>query len=109
MVIPTILPPTNPQQGIKFYKAPPGAPPIPGVKPEGGKPQSFLFKYWYVILPLALMSFMGTGAPEDEAPAAGGAPSAGGVPKVGGAHAVAQAAAASGGESVSKQRRGKRN
>lgn len=103
MVIPTILPPTKPQQGIKFYKAPPGAPPIPGVKPEGDKPQSFLFKYWYVILPLALMSFMGTGAPEDETPAAGGAP------KVGGAPAVAQAAAASGGESVSKQRRGKRN
>jgi hypothetical protein len=108
MVIPTILPQTKAQHGIKFYKAPPGEKPIPGVKPEGDKPQSFLMKYWYVILPFALMTFMGSEGPQEAAPVAGA--SAGGAPNVvGGAPATAQAAAASAGDATTKPRRGKRS
>lgn len=117
MAIPTVLPQQRPPPGLKWYRrnaknSPnpllggsnvkhegggiPGG--IPGVDDEpSGFKSSFLYKYWYIILPVAIMGLFG-GQDESEAPgeqrAAAGA-SAGAV--------------AAGGVSQAKQRRGKRD
>jgi hypothetical protein len=80
----------------------PGGGPDQKGQEEEGTAQSFLRKYWYVILPLVIANFMGTpAAPEQPAQAAGGEEGATGQPA-----AASVAAAPSGLQS--KQRRGKR-
>jgi len=97
MAIPTLLPKTKPPPGLKWIprasvsgtattqSAPPGG---SGTTPPFGdnedaqkarESQSFLRKYWYIILPLALSTFFS--AEEPAAPAGAGA---GGKPKSGG-------------------------
>jgi hypothetical protein len=56
MTIPTILPQTKPPIGLKFFPRSQGAKDIPGYKPEDAGSKGFLMKYWYIILPLVIMS-----------------------------------------------------
>jgi len=78
MTIPTILPPTKPQAGLKFFPRSMGTQKVPGVDKEGedgSKPQSLLMRYWYVILPLFIVGMMGSQEeqPAEQTAAAGGA------------------------------------
>jgi hypothetical protein len=113
MVIPPILPTTKPQPGLKFFPRSQTAPAIPGVNQEGAEErQSFLRKYWYIILPLVIMSFLGGEEPQQQQTGAGGeggqgqqgAASPGRQPAV----APAQQPAVEGGNGAPKSRRGKR-
>mmetsp|Transcript_7947 Transcript_7947/g.19204 ORF Transcript_7947/g.19204 Transcript_7947/m.19204 type:complete len:302 (+) Transcript_7947:2-907(+) len=119
MIMKAVLPSTKPPPGMQFIPHPNlkknaaanaagggakgnGKPQIPGAPPEEPEAQSFLRRYWYIILPLMLANLMAApaapeGEPGQEGDAAGGAPAA--------VADSAPAAAASGG---SKQRRGKR-
>ena len=107
MVIPTVLPQQKPPPGLKWYRRNAKNNPTPllsGSKVEGGIPgvdseepggfkSSFLYRYWYIVLPLALMGLFG-GVEEEEAakqPQAGVAVPARGV------------------NGQAKQRRGKRD
>jgi len=115
MVIPAILPITAPQQGLKFYPKTPGQPGQPG-QPSPTlteEPKSFFMKYWYIILPLVIVSMIGPGA---EAPVANGTPATARQPTATTAAPTVQPASlnttgeSSSGASPSKpQRRGKRN
>jgi len=111
MAIPLVLPQTKPPVGLKFFprkdvgKMEHGAGSVPLLNPEAQdskQNQSFFVKYWYIVLPLTIMT-MFNGAGTEEAPTGeGGAPAAGAVPV---AAAAAGVAAAAGG---AKPRRGKR-
>ena len=111
-----VLPHSKPPPGLKFMANPsntakrgPGAAGPggdPNAEPETG-PQSFLKRYWYILLPLFLANFMGT--PEDPAKKQGAA-SGGASASDGGAAPAQPAVAASGAASAeggSKARRGK--
>ena len=119
--VPLVLPQQRPPPGLKWYrrnaKNNPNAPfggtkeggGIPGVddEPLSGFKSSFLYKYWYVIVPLAIMGLFG-GVDEEEVAkqrvqAAGGGAATGAVAAGGGA---ATGAVAAGG---AKKRRGKRD
>jgi len=116
LTIPAVLPSTNPPPGYDWIKRAKKAATNdkesgdnsqgPDAQDTGFDPeaeaaqqatanQSFLRKYWYIILPVALMSLTGG----EEPPQQGGAASAG---------AAAAGAAAAGASSGSRQRRGKR-
>ena len=96
MTIPPVLPQTKPQPGLKFFPRSKDA--IPGANPqEADKPQSFLMKYWYILLPLFIMGVFGGAEPQPQqqeqqgsqqqssagarAPAAAAAPPAAGAGK----------------------------
>jgi len=107
MTVPLVLPPYRPPADIKFFSSyrtrlsqqqqqvGSDGKPIPGTAPDGQN-QSFLRKYWYIILPVMIMSLTGGGAQEEEG--AAGAAAAG-------ATAVASTQASAG----AKPRRGKRS
>lgn len=114
MVIPTVLPQQRPPPGLKWYRRNAKNNPNPllggsNVKHEGGgipgledEPPtgfkaSFLYRYWYMILPLAIMGLFG--GVDDQS--GGGAAAAGGV--------AAAGAVAAGGATHASQRRGKRD
>jgi hypothetical protein len=110
MVIPILLPTTIPHPGLKFFSKAQGAASIPGVNPEGNKPnQSFFLRYWYMILPFAIMSLMGPAAEQAPSAPVDGATPTGGLPpaSAGGASKVV-AAARSPAEGTAQQRRAKR-
>ena len=114
MAIPTVLPKQKPPPGLKWYRRNAKNNPNPllggaNAKNEGGIPglddeppsglkASFLYRYWYIILPMALMGLFG-GVDEEQAKAQAGG---------GGGAAVAGAVAAGGATHASK-RRGKRD
>jgi len=120
MTIPTVLPNSNAPMGYNWIKrgrkiaessteninADESPNPDTGFDPEGeAKPEqhSFLRRYWYIILPVTIMTFIGPeAAQDDQQGAAAGAEGAG---RVAGATAAAGAAKASTG----RQRRGKRS
>eukprot|EP00984_Skeletonema_dohrnii_P013422 scaffold5563_cov111-Skeletonema_dohrnii-CCMP3373.AAC.1 len=113
--IPIVLPQTRPPAGLKWYRRNAKNSPNPflggsNVENKGGIPfvdeeapagfkSSFLYKYWYIILPLALMGLFGGVEEEPVQDTRGGAPVV--------ATTMAGAAAASGGQA--RQRRGKRD
>mmetsp|Transcript_16791 Transcript_16791/g.35080 ORF Transcript_16791/g.35080 Transcript_16791/m.35080 type:complete len:313 (+) Transcript_16791:103-1041(+) len=112
MAIPTVLPQSRPPPGLKWFKrnsksdSNPASGDVGEEQPSGFK-SSFLYRYWYIILPLAIASLFG-GA-EEEPPTGG---QQGVHAKASGAAqagvAAAGAAAAAGGGGV-RQRRGKRD
>lgn len=79
MTIPTLLPQTKPPPGLKFFARAQGAKDIPGLKTEAEQgPTSFLMKYWYIFLPLFIVTMMGGGgepppAAQDDPPQRTGA------------------------------------
>jgi len=102
MTIPSLLPESKPPPGLKFVSRPGSKDgPVPeGDAPAG--PQGFLTKYWYIILPMVLMSlFGGDAAPKQEE--GGEQQQRGAQPAV-----AAKPAAAAPGGSAARQRRGKR-
>lgn len=103
MAIPSLLPETKPPVGLKFFSKPGSkdGPVPPEDSPSG--PQGFLTKYWYIVLPMVLMSLFGGEAPPEED---GGEQQKGGAqPAV--ATNPAAGASAAGGSGV-RQRRGKK-
>ena len=125
MAIPTILPQQRPPPGLKWYRRNAknnpnpllggsnvqreggGGGGIPGIddEPQTGFKSSFLYRYWYIILPLAIMGLFG-GVEEEASQSGGGAAASGG----GGAGASAAGAVAAGGTGQqARQRRGKRD
>lgn len=122
MTIPAILPKTKPPPGFKSIPRSgsqggsagsqssrnAGAPPFGDSEEErkARENQSFLRKYWYIILPLALSTFFSA-----EEPAASNGPRGGGGSGAGSSAAsagVAAAAVAGGAGNAVKERRGKR-
>lgn len=111
MAIPTVLPQTRPPPGLKWYRrnsknnpSPPlggegGG--IPGVddEPPGSFKSTWLYKYWYILVPMAIVSLFGGGGVEEEEVKKQQAPA-------GGAPAVTAGGVATG---SAKQRRGKRD
>ena len=112
MAVPLILPQQRPPPGLKWYRRNAKNNPNPllgGSKEGGGIPgledeqpsgwkSSFLYKYWYIILPLAIMGLYGGGEEE--------------VQQAGQARGVAGASAgavAAGGVAQATHRRGKRD
>ena len=116
MTIPSILPHVGPPAGLKWIHQPKmgnkssqtskdkDGPSGPGFGAEGeSKPeeQSFLRRYWYIILPMTIMTFFGPEEPrKEEAARSGGA-----VP---GVAAAAAASTTSSSAARVKTRRGKR-
>ena len=109
MEIPTVLPQSRPPPGLNWYKRDAKNGPAmqkllgeggPGEEEPTGFKASFMYKifskYWYIILPLAVMSAFGAEEPEGVAQGSGGGQAA--------ATATAGAAAA-----ATTQRRGKRD
>ena len=114
MAIPSVLPNSNPPMGYDWIKR--GKKTVggstanvgegessssePGFDPGQDKAEqpSFLRRYWYIILPITLMTFMGTEEPAKEGAQGSGA-------GVAGASAAAGAAVAG---TSNRQRRGKR-
>jgi len=106
MVVPLVLPSYSPPPGVTFFSSfrarmsqqsqqiGSDGKPIPGIGPNGDQQQnqSFLRKYWYIILPAMIMTLSGGAAPEEEGEGAAGTA------------AVAGASAA-----AAKPRRGKRS
>ncbi|KAL7492513.1 hypothetical protein ACHAWT_003925 [Skeletonema menzelii] len=115
--IPTVLPQTRPPAGLKWYRKNAKNNPNPflggsNVENKGGIPfvdeeapsgfkSSFLYKYWYIVLPLALMGLFGGVEEEPVQDTKQGAPA---VAATGGAAATV---ATSGGHAT--KRRGKRD
>lgn len=110
MVVPAVVTQQRPPPGLKWYRRNAknipgpllgakhdGGGGIPGVddEPPGGWKSSFLYKYWYIILPMAIAGLFG-GSDEGDAPQSGGATAAAG-------------AVAAGGAAQANQRRGKRD
>ena len=119
MAIPSILPHSGPPVGLKWIyqpkngnkssQTPKDGPPGPGFgAEEDPKPeqQSFLRRYWYIILPMAIMTFFGPEEPpQKEAAKSGGASASVAAPTV--AASTSSSAAVSG--TRPKNRRGKRS
>lgn len=74
----------------------------PGGPDMDNTPLGFIKRYWYILLPILIMNFMGGGAPEPEGQAGS---AAGGAPAVEGGAAATPTTSPGG---ASKQRRGKR-
>jgi len=122
MILPAVLPQTKPPAGLKFLKSKNGNKPNPLDPNEKEQPvtspQGFLRKYWYLILPLFIMSMTSGAAPEEQQQPAQGAaashPSQGGSGGGGqaaasaGAAAPTQSAPSGGGGTSATRRRGKR-
>jgi hypothetical protein len=72
--------------------------------------QSFLRKYWYVILPITLMTFFGGEEPQAPQQGSEGAAAAGGttVSQPNSARSASNTAASGGSSTTTRQRRGKR-
>ena len=111
MVVPAVLPNTKPPAGLKFLKSKNGRNPNPldQEEPVGG-PQEFLRKYWYILLPLFIMSMTSGGAPEEGKaphPSQASGQQGGGGAQVSPPARVAASAPSSGGAGA-QRRRGKR-
>lgn len=110
MSVPLVLPQTRPPPGLSFYPRKDSGGQgtktgIPGLDQDNQQSKSFLMRYWYVILPVAIMSLTGGG--EEEPQQEGGAQQqTGGTPAAVAGGAVAGAAAAVG--TAQRPRRGKR-
>eukprot|EP00571_Detonula_confervacea_P000612 CAMPEP_0172320806 /NCGR_PEP_ID=MMETSP1058-20130122/41498_1 /TAXON_ID=83371 /ORGANISM="Detonula confervacea, Strain CCMP 353" /LENGTH=264 /DNA_ID=CAMNT_0013036155 /DNA_START=140 /DNA_END=934 /DNA_ORIENTATION=+ len=115
MAIPTVLPQQRPPPGLKWYRRNAKNSPspllggsnvkhegggIPGVddEPASGWKSSFLYRYWYIILPVAIMGLFGGGDEGGQAAPSGAA-----------AAGASAGAVAAGGVSQATQRRGKRD
>ena len=109
MEIPTVLPQSRPPPGLNWYRRNSKNNPHlftesggPGEEEPAGFKASFMYKmfskYWYIILPLAVMSALGAEEPEGATQSSGG-----------GGAAAAGASAAAGGAVRQAQRRGKRD
>lgn len=114
MVLPAVLPTsTKPPPGLKLLKSKNnkngGNPALEGQE-EDVSAQSFLKKYWYIILPLFIMSMTGGGGAAEEAEQAPHPSQAqgGAAPAVAAAAPTQTAAPASGGAGGGARRRGKR-
>jgi hypothetical protein len=105
MTVPPVLPQTKPQPGLKFFPRSKDA--IPGANPqEAGTTQSFLMKYWYILLPLFIMGVFGGAEPQPQQQEQQGSQQQGSA----GARAPAPAAAAAPpAAGAGKARRGKRS
>ena len=118
MAIPTVLPHTRPPPGLKWYRrnsknnpSPLGGSGakredggIPGVDDEQtGYKSTWLYKYWYILVPMAVVGLFGGGGDEEEQTAQSGGAAA---PPLRGVPAVTAGGAAAG---SAKQRRGKRD
>ena len=123
MVIPTVLPQQRPPPGLNWYRKNSknnpnpllgtssqeggGIPGVPDEQPSGFK-SSFLYRYWYIILPMAIMGLFG-GVDEEEVKKAAAERAA----ASGGGAGQSTTAAAGGAVAASatqvKQRRGKRD
>ena len=77
MAVSLVLPQTRPPPGLKFYPRKDGGgtagggkvgsgPKLPGMEGDKAENKSFLVKYWYIILPIALMAL--TGSKEEPPP-----------------------------------------
>mmetsp|Transcript_17410 Transcript_17410/g.37588 ORF Transcript_17410/g.37588 Transcript_17410/m.37588 type:complete len:308 (+) Transcript_17410:125-1048(+) len=117
MAIPTVLPQQRPPPGLKWHRRNSKNNPnpllggsnvkegggIPGVddEPPTGFKSSWLYRYWYIILPMAIMGLFG-GVEEEEPPK-----NQAGQHR--GAAAASAGAVAAGGATQARQRRGKRD
>eukprot|EP00586_Coscinodiscus_wailesii_P014329 CAMPEP_0172511294 /NCGR_PEP_ID=MMETSP1066-20121228/235247_1 /TAXON_ID=671091 /ORGANISM="Coscinodiscus wailesii, Strain CCMP2513" /LENGTH=201 /DNA_ID=CAMNT_0013290605 /DNA_START=384 /DNA_END=989 /DNA_ORIENTATION=+ len=112
MTLPVILPTMKPPPGLRFFDVKKSR--IEGVEGDERLNQSFLRKYWYIFLPMLIMSLLG-GAEEEQqvrrgvppsasAGAGGGGGGASAGPVGAGSAAVAGVAVAGG----APKRRGKR-
>lgn len=118
MTIPTVLPQQRPPPGLKWYRRNSKNNPnpliggsnvkhegggIPGVddEPPSGFKSSFLYRYWYIILPLAIMGLFG-GIDEESLEEQQ-------ARQQRGAAGVSAGAVATGGTTEARQRRGKRD
>lgn len=125
MAIPTVLPQQRPPPGLKWYRrnAKNNPNPLLGSTGEGGIPgipeeqpssfkSSFLYRYWYIILPVMIMTLFG-GQEEEEGKAGAGVQQAGGPgqQQSGNAGAAATEALAGGATHgmARRHRRGKRD
>eukprot|EP00581_Thalassiosira_minuscula_P010456 CAMPEP_0183710542 /NCGR_PEP_ID=MMETSP0737-20130205/6252_1 /TAXON_ID=385413 /ORGANISM="Thalassiosira miniscula, Strain CCMP1093" /LENGTH=315 /DNA_ID=CAMNT_0025938835 /DNA_START=99 /DNA_END=1046 /DNA_ORIENTATION=+ len=122
MAVPTVLPQQRPPPGLKWYRRNAKNNPnpilggssqregggIPGVddEPPSGFQSSFLYRYWYIILPLAIMGLFG-GVDEEELAKQQQQQQGAGQPR--GASGAASASAAVASSGSSKHRRGKRD
>ena len=104
MTIPTLLPPTKPSVGLKFFARSQGATDIPGVTQPAADagPTGLLRKYWYIVLPLFIL-IMTSGGEEPPRGTAGPANSAAPAAAVAAPAAASDAASPNG-----KSRRDKR-
>ncbi|KAL7443773.1 hypothetical protein ACHAXH_009582 [Discostella pseudostelligera] len=126
MVVPAVLTQQRPPPGLKWYRRNSKNNPSPlmgGAKQEGGggipgvddEPptgfrSSFLYKYWYIVLPMAMVVLFG-GGDEGEVnnTQRGAAPQSSGTAAAAAAAAVGAGAVAAGGAAHVPQRRGKRD
>lgn len=122
MTVPLVLPKVKPPPGLKLYPRKPAAAGGEGAGEAGAgsngdgafeeddKPQnqSFLMKYWYIILPLMILQFVG-GSEEPPQQEEGGGSEGGNTAGSAAATAVtAGGAAAANAGAAPRQRRGKR-
>jgi len=122
MTVPLVLPKVKPPPGLKLYPRKPAAAGGEGAGEAGAgsngdgafeeddKPQnqSFLMKYWYIILPLMILQFVG-GSEEPPQQEEGGGSEGGNAAGSAAATAVtAGGAAAANAGAAPRQRRGKR-
>eukprot|EP00566_Odontella_aurita_P015788 CAMPEP_0113529738 /NCGR_PEP_ID=MMETSP0015_2-20120614/2556_1 /TAXON_ID=2838 /ORGANISM="Odontella" /LENGTH=278 /DNA_ID=CAMNT_0000428393 /DNA_START=148 /DNA_END=984 /DNA_ORIENTATION=- /assembly_acc=CAM_ASM_000160 len=110
MSVPLVLPQTRPPPGLSFYSRKDGTAPgsktgMPGVDQDKPQNKSFLMRYWYIILPLAIMSLTGGEEPPPQGGAAGQSSGAGPAAVAG---AAAAGAASAGAGAAQRPRRGKR-
>ncbi|KAL7553112.1 hypothetical protein ACHAWF_016370 [Thalassiosira exigua] len=120
MAVPTVLPQQRPPPGLKWYRrntknnpnpmlggsnVNPEGGGIPGVddEPPSGFKSSFLYRYWYIIVPVAMMGLFG-GVDEEEVAKQ---QQQAGLSQ--GATASGAGAVAAGGVAQARQRRGKRD
>jgi hypothetical protein len=120
MTLKSVLPTSKPPPGLAFQATnrnskgsaggapgPGGVPVMPAEQEPITGPTSFIKRYWYVLLPLFLANFMGSGSPEEPSSQGGGGAAA--VGAGGAAVAAAAVAASSSGSPGKKVRRGKTN
>lgn len=126
MTVPLVLPKVKPPPGLKLYPRKPAAAAAAGGEGAGGagagsngdgafeedaKPQnqSFLMKYWYIILPLMILHFVGGPQEPPQQEEGGGSEGGNAAGSAAAATAVtAGGAAAANAGAAPRQRRGKR-
>jgi len=109
MTIPLLLPTVRPPSGYSWFpRASTGAQANPVIHEQDaeGKQQSFLRKYWYIILPVMISTLLGSAG--EEAPEQQGQQSSGGAPPASGAPHSSSSQSAQISHPSQRQRRGKR-
>ena len=124
MTVPLVLPKVKPPPGLKLYPRKPAAAAAggegaggagagsngDGAFEEDDKPQnqSFLMKYWYIILPLMILQFVGGPEEPPQQEEGGGSEGANAAGSAGATAVTAGGAAAANAGAAPRQRRGKR-